>query len=53
MDSAHSYFLSGQMDRNLIYRPNHSGETWLSQEEVYEEYNTCLVVHAIYNLYQR
>jgi hypothetical protein len=29
----HSNFFQGQMDRGLIYFPNHSGETLLSKKE--------------------
>jgi hypothetical protein len=33
MASTHSFFFRGQVDRGLIYLPNHSGETQLNKQE--------------------
>ncbi len=37
MASTHSDFFQGRADRGLIYWPNHSGETWLTNQEEEEE----------------
>ncbi len=55
MASTHSFSFQGQVDRGLIYGPNHSGETQLNKQEVdvhgeqgkFFKFNWCMHVAGI------